>query len=167
MKKFLKFFISIIIIILMITYLVCSIKLPGQTRWFMEQASKVLNYPISIAGISTTIGAIAAYFIVKYIMNMTKFGRRELDAHKKEIDVQQKRIEEFKELVSNKVFLIESNYKEFCTDVENSLKNNTASYNHLQDALISALSVIPNKRIQIIVKEYKDEKESNAQTTEE
>ena len=79
MKKFLKITISVLLLIALIAYFMCNLVIPGQTKWFMEQVALVMNYPITIAGVSVTIGGIASYIIVKYVMSMTKFGRKELD----------------------------------------------------------------------------------------
>ena len=84
MKNKTKIIISGLAALLSIAYLVCSIVIPAETMEFMNHVGAILNYPITIAGVSMTIGGIIAYFLVNVILKTTKFGRKELDNIKKE-----------------------------------------------------------------------------------
>lgn len=167
MKNKTKIILSGLAALLSIAYLVCSIVIPAETMEFMNKVGVILNYPITIAGVSMTIGGIAAYFLVNVILKTTKFGRKELDNIKKDN-------EEFKASVENtinegKKNVQENNdeYNKLQNNLDEMLNNSKKDYEHLEELVLSALEVVPNKKIRAKVKEYRDEKATNTETKEE
>lgn len=166
MKK-IKVIISGLAAVLAVAYFVCSLVIPGQTAWFMEQVSVVLNYPITIAGVSMTIGGIIAWILVNFILKNTKFGRKELVA----MDERIKNIETNNETHKTNVNEVTKEYigkyieleKKCCEERELNAKD----YGRLEELVLASLDTIPNKKVKAKVKEFRDEKTVNIETEEE
>ena len=155
MNKFFKIFLPILAGVLAVAYFVCNLVIPGQTTWFMEQVALVLNYPITIAGVSVTLGAVASYIITKYVMSMTKFGRKELDQIKANNSQYTEQINTFCENVTNEVNDMKAQYEELKVNCNNQITVMLEQFENLQNKTLTALETIPNKKVQAIVAEYK------------
>lgn len=166
MKK-LKLTLSIIAALLAVAYFVCSLVIPEQTVWFMGQVGVVLNYPITIAGVSMTIGGIIAWILVNFILKNTKFGRKELDGMKKDNANISGKVEEFQNNVTNQIEEMKKQWEEFKNE---EIERSSLTLNGADNAermMINALKTIPNKKVQAIVKRYEDEKAVDIETKEE
>ena len=133
---------------------------PVQAKEVSNNVMEVLNTPIAIAGVSITLGGLLSFVVSKYIMSNTKFGRKELDGIKEDFKETELEIIEFKEQVNNKVSEIEQNYKELEVKCNNQVTMMFDEFEDLQNNMINALEVIPNRKVQLIVAEYKANYES-------
>lgn len=166
MKK-IKIILPIVAALLAIAYFVCSLVIPSETNWFMGQVGVVLNHPITIAGVSMTIGGVIAWILVNFILKNTKFGRKELDGIKKDNASTSGKVEEFQNNVTNQIEEMKKQWEEFKKEEidRSSLTLNSAG--NAERMMIDALKTIPNKKVQTIVKRYEDEKTVNIETEEE
>lgn len=163
MKVKTKVIISGLTILLLIAYLVCSLVIPAETVEFINKVGVILNYPITIAGVSMTIGGLFFYFLVKFILKTTKFGRKELDNMQKGNEAIKNEVEQFKTDTLNAL----NNFKNDINDFKKSCDDKTTvminQFEVLQNNMLSALEVIPNKKVQAIIIEYKATYEAKKQ----
>lgn len=154
MKKAIKWTAFFLILACLVIYTVSGIFAPEQTKQFTDTVVGWLNTPVGIAGISTTIGGIISYVIVNFVMKNSKFGRKELDAIRKDAEdfkaITINEVKEFKEIVNK----CENNYKTFTADCDNRITIMCEQFTYLYDNTIKALKTIPNKKVQAIVTEY-------------
>lgn len=154
MKTFFKVFLTILALLAIATYLVCSTALPEQTKAFTENVGLVLNYPITIAGVSVTIGGVASYIIVKYVMNMTKFGRKELDNIKADNSQYIEHIDAFRDDMVNKMDDMKAQYETLKIECNNQATIMLEQFESTQKMVLESLKTIPNKKVQAIVAQY-------------
>ena len=157
MNKFLKIFVPILAGILIIAYFVCNLLIPGQTAWFMTQVGLVLNYPITIAGVSMTIGGIITYIIVNFVIKNSKFGRKELDNMKKEFEQLQDASIKHEQALTMKISEYEDKFNELKNSCNNQITIMLEQFEDLQNSTLDALKTIPNKKVQAIVAQYETE----------
>ena len=132
---------------------------PVQAKEVCDNIMNVLNTPVAIAGISTTIGGIIAFILTRFIMNNSKFGRKELDGIKNDFKETELELINFEENINNK--LIESNkkYEELKNSCNNQVTIMLEQFEDLQNNMLSALKTIPNKKVQAIIVEYESQYE--------
>ncbi len=130
---------------------------PVQAKEVSNNIMNVLNTPIVIAGISTTLGGIFTFIVTKFIMSNTKFGRKELDKNKAEV-------EDIKKQFDNLAAAFNDNLRianEWCASTKQECDNKVTvmldQFEDLQAKTINALKTIPNKKVQAIVEEYESE----------
>lgn len=166
MKK-IKIILPIVAALLAIAYFVCSLVIPGQTAWFMGQVGVVLNYPITIAGVSMTIGGIIAWILVNFILKNTKFGRKELVAMDKRIETIETNNETHKTNVNEVTKEYIGKYIELEKKCSEEKAEDAKKYDRLEKLVLTSLDTIPNKKVKAKVKEFRDEKTVNIETEEE
>lgn len=127
---------------------------PVQAKEVCDNVMNVLNTPIAIAGVSVTLGGLLSLVISKYLVNNTKFGRKELDKIKEDFKETELEVTEYKEKIDNKVAKIESNYKQLEQTCDSKVTIMLEEFEDMQNAVINGLKVIPNKKIQAIIEEY-------------
>lgn len=163
MKVKTKVIISGLAALLSIAYLVCSLVIPAETIEFINKVGVILNYPITIAGVSMTIGGIFAYILVNFILKTTKFGRKELDNMQKGNEAVKNEVEQFKTDTLNTIKNFKTEIDEFKKDTETKTTVMINQFEVLQNNMLSALEVIPNKKVQAIIIEYKATYEAKKQ----
>lgn len=163
MKKAIKWTLFFILLGSCIASLLCSIIIPEQFNKFIEQVTLILNYPITIAGVSMTIGGIIAYVLVNFVIKNTKFGRRELTNMKADNDAVKNDVEQFKADTLNTVKNFRTEIDDFKKDTETKTTVMINQFENLQYEMLNALKTIPNKKVQAIVDEYKTKYEDTKQ----
>lgn len=151
MKKVIQW--TLYIVILAATVL-CFI-FPIQAKEVSENVMTVLNTPFVIAGVSVTIGGILAFITSKFIMNNSKFGRKEIDRIKEDFKETELEVIGVKETVSESLKTAEKKYNELKNDCNNQIAVMFDEFEDLQNKMIDALEVIPNVKIKAIVADYK------------
>lgn len=127
---------------------------PVQAKEVCDNIMNVLNTPIAIAGVSVTLGGLLSFVISKYLVNNTKFGRKELDGIKRDFAECENEVTEYKEKIDNKVAEIESNYKQLEQTCDSKVTIMLEEFEDMQNTVINGLKTIPNKKIQAIIEEY-------------
>ena len=163
MKKAIKWTLYFILLGSCIASLLCSIIIPEQFNKFMEQLALILNYPITIAGVSMTIGGIIAYVLVNFVIKNTKFGRKELTNMKADNDAVKNDVEQFKVDTLNTIKNFRTEIDNFEKDTETKTTVMINQFENLQYEMLNALKTIPNKKVQAIVDEYKAKYEDTKQ----
>ena len=130
---------------------------PVQAKEVCNNVMEVLNTPFAIAGVSVTLGGLLSFVVSKYIMSTTKFGRKELDSIKSDFKETELEVIEFKEQVTSKVSEMEEGYNELKQDCDNKVTVMLDQFEDLQHKMLDALETIPNKKVQSIVAEYKEQ----------
>lgn len=159
MKKAIKWTAYILLLAAVITTVVCYLVFPAETKRAIDKIMQYANTPIAIAGVTTTVGGVLGFVISKYVLDNTKFGRRELDTIHETVnefkDQSSKAIQEYK----GKFEELKSNYEGKFEDLKSETEGKiTVVYNEfkdLQDTLLGSLEAFPNKHIQALVAEYK------------
>ena len=127
---------------------------PVQAKEVCDNVMNVLNTPIAIAGVSVTLGGLLSFVISKYLVNNTKFGRKELDKLKEDYKETELEVTEYKEKIDNKVNELENNFNLLEKDCNNQCTVMLEQFEQLQNNMLTALKAIPNKKVQAIVEEY-------------
>ena len=159
MKKSVKTILWCVIIINIAVIWVCWAVMPDKMNGAMELLGEILNKPITVAGVTVTLGGVFGYLITKYIFTNTKFGKRELCNMRDEINTFKEDVKEDSKRCEDKVnnALVELNTK--ANEYQESLENRATvlinQFDDLQNNVINALETIPNKKVQGIVTEYK------------
>lgn len=130
---------------------------PVQAKEVCDNVMNVLNTPIAIAGVSVTLGGLLSFVISKYLVNNTKFGKKELDKIKEDFKETELEVTEYKEKIDNKVAEIENKYADLENNCENKVTVMLDEFENLQNKMLNALEAIPNKKVQAIIAEYKAE----------
>ena len=117
----------------------------------------VMNTPVAIAGISTTIGGIVVFVIVKFIMNTSKFGRKELDNVKQEFDELENRLLDYQIDITDGLNKNIAGFEQLKNDCNNQVTIMLEQFEDLQANMIAALKTIPNKKVQAVVEEYESQ----------
>lgn len=159
MKKAIKWTAYILLLAAVIATVVCYSVFPAETKRAIDKIMQYANTPIAIAGVTTTVGGVLGFVISKYVLDNTKFGRRELDTIHETVnefkDQSFKAIQEYK----GKFEELKSNYEGKFEDLKSETEAKiTVVYNEfkdLQDTLLGSLEAFPNKHIQALVAEYK------------
>ena len=162
MKK-INIFLTIAIILLAAVYLTCCIIIPAQTNAFLDHLSVILNYPITIAGVSVTLGGLFLWIITNFVLKNTKFGKRELTNMKANNEAIKNDVEQFKADTLNTIKNFKTEIDDFKKDTETKTTVMINQFEVLQNNMLSALEVIPNKKVQAIIIEYKATYEAKKQ----
>lgn len=136
---------------------------PVQAKEVCDNVMNVLNTPFAIAGVTITLGGILGLLISKYLVNNTKFGRKELDGIKSDFKETENEVTEYKEKIDNKVAEIENKYTNLENNCENKVTIMLNQFEDLQGKMLNALEAIPNKKVQAIVANYKAEYDAKKQ----
>lgn len=163
MKRSAKIVLYLIIIINIIILSVCYIIIPEQVNAALSLLSDILNKPITVAGVSMTIGGIIAYVLVNFVIKNTKFGRRELTNMKANNEAVKNDVEQFKSDTLNTVKNFRTEIDDFKKDTELKTTVMINQFENLQYEMLNALKTIPNKKVQAIVDEYKAKYEDTKQ----
>ena len=156
MKNFCKWFLFVTVIVATV---LCFV-FPVQAKEISENIMNVLNTPVGIAGVSTTIGGILAFIVTKFVMTNSKFGRKELDNIKKEFDEFQNAAIEHQQALTMKISDYEDKFNNLKNNCEDQVKIVISEFEDLQKDTLNALKTIPNKKVQAIVCEYENNYES-------
>lgn len=136
---------------------------PVQAKETCENVINVLNTPFVIAGVSVTLGGLLTFIVSKFILNNTKFGRKEIDNLKAENEEFKKIIIENEKSVNEKVDNCEKQVNKLEESCNNQCTIMLGQFESLQTNVINALKAIPNKKIQAIVEEYESHYEAEKQ----
>ena len=128
---------------------------PVQAKEVCNNIMTVLNTPIAIAGVTVTLGGILAFVVSKFIMNNSKFGRKELDGIKRDFSETEKEVIEYKEKIDNKILEVEGKYKYLEENCMNQVSVMLDEFEDLQNNMLNALETIPNVKVKAIVADYK------------
>jgi len=145
MKKALKVILPIALVAITVTISVCYAVLPGQTRWFFEQAWAMLNNPLPIVGVT----ALAVLIFLWRVVIATRFGKGALKEIKDEYEAKYAEFEAEKE------------------HYEQELKDMNNKFNELKDNLARLCDVIPNKKVKDLAKEFDYGKDIDSDTEKE
>ena len=153
MKQALKIISIIFSFLGVIALIVCHIIIPTETLLAEEKVMEWLNTPIAIAGLTTTLGVLLLYFIIRYIFTETSLGKKNLKALEDKVD-SNSRVET-------------ANINELRKEYENNRKTDIEESNKMNDRLKiteKALQLIPNKKVQ---EALKNGREKDNKTTSE
>ena len=151
MKKVIKW--TLYILALAVTVL-CFV-FPVQAKEVVNNIMKVLDNPIVIAGVTITLGGLIAFIISKFIMTNTKFGRKELDTVKNDFKDNKDEMVKFKGEIDLTIKEIEQTCEQTKLDCDNKVNIMLSEFEDLQNNMLTALETIPNRKVQLIVAEYK------------
>ena len=143
-----------ILFVLGLTAAVLCFVFPVQAKEVSENIMNVLNTPVGIAGVSTTIGGILAFVVTKFIMTNSKFGRKELDNMKKEYEEFQNIVCEHEAKVTQAMTEYENKFEDLKNNCNNQVTIMLEQFEDLQKDTLNALKAIPNKKVQAIVEQY-------------
>lgn len=101
MKKALKVIVPILLVALVIFYIVAYIVWKEQTTYITECIINFINKPVVIAGVSTTIGGLFVFLLVKYIINNSRFGKKRLHEIEEENDKLKGRIDDLNSYIES------------------------------------------------------------------
>ena len=149
MKKFLKIFLCLFLILGVIALIVCYIVIPTETQLAFDKVIEYLNTPIFLCGISITLGGVLGFFIVRYILNNSSVGKKRLNELKALIEEYKKYEDKANELTNGKL-------KSYSEKVDLSLDKT----NKELDKLEQALSLVPNKKVQEVLNNGKEKKDN-------
>lgn len=157
MIKFLKVALPILAFGAMVAWAVCSALIPEQTNQFIENVKIFVDRPIVIAGFATSVGGIATFVFTNYVIKNTKFGRKELDSMKQEIEKSKKdaesKIEALKTEAESKI----GDLKALKNECEGKIDVMYGEFGELKTALLDSLKAIPNKKVHEKVAQYEEE----------
>ena len=146
MKKLLKIFLCLFLILGVIALIVCYIVIPTETQLAFDKVIEYLNTPIFICGISITLGGVLGFFIVRYILNNSSVGKKRLNELKALIEEYKKYEDKANELTNDKL-------KSYSEKVDLALDKTDKEL----DKLEQALSLVPNKKVQEVLNNGKEE----------
>ena len=135
MKKFNKILTIILFVLIAALGISCIVVYIIDPNLFKEWLDKVLdivNRPIVIAGVSTTIGGVFVFFITKYITNNLAFGKNKIEQYDERVKEIEKAKEDFENSAKEKINQLEENnqkIKHYLYDVcELSTNNKIKNY---------------------------------------
>ena len=114
MKKFNKILTIILFVLIATLGISCIVVYIIDPNLFKEWLDKVLdivNRPIVIAGVSTTIGGVFVFFITKYITNNLAFGKNKIEQYDERVKEIEKAKEDFENSAKEKIKKLEENNK--------------------------------------------------------
>lgn len=156
MTKVLKIALPIIAFCAMVAWAVCSAVIPEQTNQFIENVKILADRPIVIAGFTATVGGIATFVFTNFVLKNTKFGRKELDSMREDIEKGKKdaesKLDDFKNQAEAKLAEL-NGIKDEC---EGKISAMYDEFKDLKASLIGSLKTIPNKKVQEKVAEYEE-----------
>lgn len=132
---------------------------PVQAKEVCDNIMTVLNTPFAIAGVSFTLGGIIIFIVTKFIMNNSKFGRKELDSVKKDFDELKTSVGDNEKSVERLLVTYVDKYLELEEKCNNQVTIMLEQFEDLQHSMIDALKTIPNKKVQAIVAAYESQYE--------
>ena len=112
MKKFNKILTIILFVLIAALGISCIVVYIIDPNLFKEWLDKVLdivNRPIVIAGVSTTIGGVFVFFITKYITNNLAFGKNKIEQYDERVKEIEKAKEDFENSAKEKINQLEEN----------------------------------------------------------
>lgn len=145
MKKFLKIFLCLFLILGVIALIVCYIVIPTETQLAFDKVIEYLNTPIFICGISITLGGVLGFFIVRYILNNSSVGKKRLNELKALIEEYKKYEDKANKLNGMRVEKLEIECRYQVGKIYTSL-----------DTLKDALELVPNKKVQEVLNNGKE-----------
>ena len=132
---------------------------PVQAKEVCDNIMTVLNTPFAIAGVSFTLGGIIIFVVTRFIMNNSKFGRKELDSVKKDLESAKKQIAEYEYKISLRLDEYGKDYELVKNTCNNQVTIMLEQFEDLQHNVIDGLKAIPNKKVQAVVAEYESQYE--------
>lgn len=112
MKKFNKILTIILFVLIAALGISCIVVYIIDPNLFKEWLDKVLdivNRPIVIAGVSTTIGGVFVFFITKYITSNLAFGKNKIEQYDERVKQIEQAKEDFKNTANEKIKELEKN----------------------------------------------------------
>ena len=137
MKKVFKIIGAILLSLGVIALIVCLCVIPNETKAFFDVVVEYLDKPIVLCGVSVTIGGVLLFFITRYIIANTSFGKKKLN------DLNDKIIANGK--------ISKEQYEELTTLITNNKKSDDDKFNKIDNTLNTlnnAVLLIPNKKVQ-------------------
>lgn len=134
MKKFNKILTIILFVLIAalgISCLVVYIIDPNLFEEWLDKVLDIVNRPIVIAGVSTTIGGLFVLFITKYITNNLSFGKNKIEQYDERVkqieqakeDLEKSANEKIKELEENNRKIVHYLYDICELSTNNKIKN--------------------------------------------
>ena len=157
MKKVVKITAYILFLALAIALTVCYFVIPEKTKEIVDIVIGYLNTPVAIAGITTTIGGIIVFVVSKFIISNTKFGKKELEKIKDELNNEKASVFEYKGLITDEVEKYKVQFEDLKKESEDKITIMYEEFKDLKVNLMDSLKVIPNKKVQEIVEKYESE----------
>lgn len=114
MKKFNKILTIILFVLIAALGISCIVVYIIDPNLFKEWLDKVLdivNRPVVIAGVSTTIGGVFVFFITKYITNNLAFGKNKIEQYDERVKQIEQAKEDFENAANEKIKKLEENNK--------------------------------------------------------
>lgn len=114
MKKFNKILTIILFALIATLGISCMVVYIIDPNLFKEWLDKVLdivNRPIVIAGVSTTIGGVFVFFITKYITNNLAFGKNKIEQYDERVKQIEQAKEDFENAANKKIKKLEERNK--------------------------------------------------------
>lgn len=141
MKKVLKIIGAILLSLGVIAFIVCLCVIPNEMQLFFDKVVEFANAPITICGISITLGGVFGYFLARFIINNSSYGKKNLNE------------------LNDKIIAIgkvtKENYDEAKELIANFGKENNDKFNEIDkelNTLNKAVLLIPNKKVQEALK---------------
>lgn len=136
---------------------------PVQAKEVSNNISEFLNTPYMIAGTSITLGGILTFVISKFIVNNTKFGRKEINTVKEDFKELKEAVGENEKSVERTIALYTEKYMELEEKCNTQVTVMLDQFEDMQNKVLTALEAIPNRKVQLIVSEYKSNYEAKKQ----
>lgn len=147
MKKVMKIIGYVALTLGCIALVVCLIAIPNETKEFFNAVLDILDRPFILCGVSITIGSVLLFFIIRYLVNNTSFGKKMLNALEKKID--NNNIEQ-----NNKLKDMDKAISVYNHDTEEALESINKEVSNIK----CAVSLFPNKKVQEALENGKQEK---------
>lgn len=149
MKKFLKVFLCLFLILGVIALIVCYIVIPTETQLAFDKVIEYLNTPIFICGVSITLGGVLGFFITRYILANTSVGKKRLEELKALIEEYKKYEDKLNEKTNDRL-------KAYSDKTDYALDKAYEELNKVEQAL----SLVPNKKVQEALKNGEETKDN-------
>ena len=146
MKKVLKIFGAIFLCLGVIALVVCLCVIPNETKEFFNVVFDYLDRPIVLCGVSITLGGVLLYFITRYALSNTSVGKKKLNDLNDKLVAYSKVAKEEKENINKRI------------DVAfHSMAEGFEVMQEKYDLLENALKQFPNKKVQEVLNNGKEE----------
>lgn len=157
MKKVVKITAYVLCLVAVVALTICYLVIPSQTKQAVDIIVGYLNTPVAVAGISTTIGGIVIFVVSKFIISNTKFGKKELEKIKDDVNNAKVSVYEYKGIITDEVKKYKVQFEDLKKESEDKITIMYEEFKDLKVNLMDSLKVIPNKKVQEIVEKYESE----------
>ena len=137
MKKVFKIIGACFLMCGVIALIVCMCAIPNETKEFFNVVFDYLDRPIVLCGVSVTLGGILGYFIVRYVLSNTSYGKKHLNELEEKLGQEQNKTTQMKMVFDKALNKLEE-------EINNVKKDN----NTYCEKLEGAIKQVPNKKVQ-------------------